>query len=158
MVNNLSAFINEKISKHKEFGKELSWNVFYRCLLILANLISGMILSRDLGDANRGIFQLFNTSLGLFAISFNFGLNSSAYYYANKKADSIRSYLASNIVLSCFSAVIICYVIIAWISVSEFSFQFDKYDFYHLLFCLFSFCNLSEFYGWDWVQSLLAKN
>lgn len=112
MVNNLSAFITEKIFKHKEFGMELSWNVFYRCLLILSNLISGMILSRDLGDVNRGIFQLFNTSLGLFAIFFNFGLNSSAYYYANKKADSIRSYLASNIVLSCFSAVIIAMLLL----------------------------------------------
>lgn len=99
--------INSKISRHKELGKYLSWNLFFRVLSVMISLVAGVLISREIGDSNRGIYQLFFTSLMLFNAFLNFGLNSSASYYANKDKEKIRSYLGNNLLLTIASSIFI---------------------------------------------------
>ncbi len=123
------SFLLEKYQRHKDFGKLLSISVIFRGLIIVINLISGILISSEIGDSNRGIYNLFNTSLATFNVFLNFGLNSSAYYYANKKIESIRSYLVTNAVIAVLSAVIIFLCLIFFSYYLNFQSQILNYVF-----------------------------
>lgn len=93
--------------KNRHLIKNLSINVTYRVIIILITLFCGILMSRDLLEAKRGIFSLFISSLILFNNLFNFGLNSSSAYYAKDAPEKMRSFLNANFFLSIVSSILI---------------------------------------------------
>ncbi len=107
---------------YRFFLKNLSINVFFRFGHIAINLISGLIISRTLLEANRGIYGLFITSLYLFNVALNLGFNASALYYSQKNPEKLNSFLSSNLVLSFVSSFIV------WVAIIMFSQHFPFQD------------------------------
>ena len=107
--------VKSKFILHQEIGKYLSWNLFYRVLVVITTLIAGVLVSREIGDSNRGIYQLFFTSLMLFHSFLNFGLNASAVYYVNKDKEKVRSYISNNLIVTLLSsiAIMICILVMS---------------------------------------------
>jgi len=99
--------------RYKKIGQDISLSILYRIGIVAINFISGVIVSRELLQANRGVFQLFLTSLVLFNTLLNFGFNNSVAYFAQKNPEKLRLYLSNNFILSIVSSVIIaiCLVI-----------------------------------------------
>lgn len=93
--------------RYKSFGKELTVNSFYRGLTAILVFISGVIFSRDLLEANRGQYQLFINSLLIFYMFLNFGLFTSASYYAKKTPEKMKQYLGLNAIINVFSTFVI---------------------------------------------------
>jgi O-antigen/teichoic acid export membrane protein len=89
---------------------------------IAINLLSGLIISRTLLEANRGIYGLFITSLYLFNVALNLGFNASALYYSKKNPEKLNSFLSSNLVLSLISSLLV------WIAIIMFSQHFPFQD------------------------------
>jgi O-antigen/teichoic acid export membrane protein len=89
---------------------------------IAFNILSGLIISRTLLEANRGIYGLFITSLYLFNVALNLGFNASALYYSQKNPEQLKSFLSSNLVLSLVSSLLV------WIAIVMFSQHFPFQD------------------------------
>jgi O-antigen/teichoic acid export membrane protein len=89
---------------------------------IAFNILSGLIISRTLLEANRGIYGLFITSLYLFNVALNLGFNASALYYSQKNPEQLNSFLSSNLVLSLISSLLV------WIAIVMFSQHFPFQD------------------------------
>lgn len=128
--------VKSQFYTHKDLGQYLTWNIIYRALVVLISLIAGLIVSREIGDSNRGIYQLFFTSLMLFNAALNFGFNSSASYYANRDIQKVRSYLGNNLLLTVLSTILIAISIIALSSRLHLQSESLKYVF---IVCYFSF-------------------
>lgn len=107
---------------YRFFLKNLSINVLYRFGHIAINILSGLIISRTLLEANRGIYGLFLTSLSMFNVALNLGFNYSSLYYSQKNPEKLNSFLSSNLVLSLFSSFFV------WIAIIMFSQHFPFQD------------------------------
>jgi O-antigen/teichoic acid export membrane protein len=107
---------------YRFFLKNLSINILFRFGHIAINLITGLIISRTLLEANRGIYGLFITSLYLFNVALNLGFNASALYYSQKNPEKLNSFLSSNLVLSLISSLLV------WIAIIMFSQHFPFQD------------------------------
>ena len=67
-------------------------NIFYSVLTqipgILLGFISGILITRILGPAGRGVFSIFQSDIELCALFFGFSLNSAlTYFVANRKIE-----------------------------------------------------------------------
>lgn len=105
-------FIKEKYHRHKQIGWTVSWNLIARGYVILVNLITGIVLARDIGESDRGVWQLFISSLFIFNILLSFGISYSAVYYANKDRDRLKKYIDISMILSIGGSIVVGIVLI----------------------------------------------
>lgn len=118
----LIQIIKTNWENYRFFLRNLSINVMFRFGNIVFNILSGLIISRTLLEANRGVYGLFITSLYLFNVALNLGFNASSLYYSQKNPEQLNSFLSSNIVLSLISSIVV------WIAIVMFSQHFPFQD------------------------------
>lgn len=136
MIDKLNInFLKSNYHKYKEIGTAISIGVIYRFLSVLINFYTGVLIARDLGEANRGLFGLFLTSLFFFNVFLNFGFNNSAAYFASKSPDKMKQYLSTNFILSIFSSIVI--IISLFIFSLYFNFQSDSLRYLFLICYIF---------------------
>jgi O-antigen/teichoic acid export membrane protein len=97
----------ELFNSNKTFFKGLSLNLFYRIIVVIATLISGILITRSILEEGRGIYNLFITSLTMVNLFMNLGFNSSAITVANQHPEKLNRFFSFNILLSIVSAFIL---------------------------------------------------
>ncbi len=112
-------FLKSNYHKYKEIGTTISISLVFKIFVVAINFLTGILISRELMPANRGIFQLYFTSLMVFNILLNFGFNHSIAYYAHKSQEKMKSFIQANFILSIFSSIFIIIII------SAFSYKFN---------------------------------
>lgn len=130
MIDKLNInFLKSNYHKYKKIGTAISISLVYRIFVIAINFLTGILISRELMPANRGIFQLFFTSLMVFNILLNFGFNGSIAYFAHKSHEKMKSYIQANFILSLISSVFIVIVISVFSQFFPFQSDFLKWLF-----------------------------
>ncbi len=108
--------------RYENLLKIFSANFLMRGSVVAINLGTGILMRRELGEADSGLFGLFIGSLVLFATMLNFGFNGSAIYFAGKKPDKLELYLTTNFIVTAVSI----FVIALSLFVFSFFFQFQS--------------------------------
>lgn len=111
--------------------KQFSLLLFYRVIVTAANLVAGIIIARTIGEANRGIYGLFLTSLLIFNTILNLGFNTSVIYFAKKSTDKLKSIVSFYFLLSFASALLILLTLILFSSI--FKFQHPSINFIFII-------------------------
>lgn len=111
--------------------KQFSLLLFYRVIVTAANLVAGIIIARTIGEANRGIYGLFLTSLLIFNTILNLGFNTSVIYFAKKSTDKLKSIVSFYFLLSFSSALLILLTLILFSSI--FKFQHPSINFIFII-------------------------
>lgn len=115
------------LETYKEFIRNLSINVFYRVIIVAINLVSGIIISRDLMEANRGLFSIILTSFFLFNTALNFGINGSAAYFAKADPAKLKSFLSTGLIVAFLSSILL--VALIFFKIYTFQNELLKYVF-----------------------------
>lgn len=134
-------FLQSLFTKHESLLKTLGQGVFYRLVVIGVNFISGILISRNIGDANRGIFTLFLTSLMLLNIFLSFGINTNAAYFANQDKSRLQKYFNLYLAINFFGVILISLVLILFSR--QFNFQSSTLSVSFIIcYALFSMSNM----------------
>lgn len=103
MFTHIFSFVHKNILENKHLLKVFSLSLIMRASVVLINFISGILISRGLLEANRGLFNMFLTSLIVFNTLLNFGFNSSGLYFAKKNPDKLNFIQNTSILLAILS-------------------------------------------------------
>lgn len=98
----------------KWFGhyfKQFSYILLFRFIAIGTNLIAGILIARAIGEANRGIYGLFLTSLLIFNTVLHLGFNTSVIYFAKKATEQLRSILSFYFLLT-ISCLLLIFIVL----------------------------------------------
>lgn len=90
-----------------QYIKQFSYILLYRILAIGANLVSGILIARAIGESNRGIYGLFLTSLLVFNTILHLGFNTSIIYFAKKATHQLKSIISFYFLLTLSCLVVI---------------------------------------------------
>lgn len=134
LINNIT--LKNKIQRtlvnwFGQYIKQFSYLLIFRIITIICNLIAGIIIARTIGEANRGIYGLFLTSLLVFNTILNLGFNTSVFYFAKKAEQKLKSIISFYFLFTLICMVIIYILLIAFSHV--FKFQHISFNFIFIL-------------------------
>lgn len=138
------------LKKYDGFLKLFTANFLLRSGVVAINLGTGVLMRRELGEADSGLFGLFVGALTIFNVILNFGFNGSAMYFAKKEPEKLHLYLTTNFILTGISAI---FIILALFFFS-FYFQFQS----NLLRTIFIVCYALYSFSLIYRSFLLGMN
>lgn len=94
-----------------QYFKQFSYILLFRFIAIGTNLIAGILIARAIGEANRGIYGLFLTSLLVFNTVLHLGFNTSVIYFAKKATEQLRSILSFYFLLT-ISCLLLIFIVL----------------------------------------------